>query len=301
MPPTCPEFHPTQCPEKPATEAPTVKIIQPVFVATNRLIANTYERRAFRMHARDEHETYGQSQSIKGYKKKKYGKSIVEQRSGRKRLLDHNIFLRALFQGRLKSEAFGDLKAQFEGALFFDIGSAILFGDGADTVRDLYEDITITEHLQFIASDINDPAQKKTMYIKIFRASGKKLPFPLVEIPQLMNRPEHFINPPAAYLKPEQSVILRSCNAGPDLYYTQAQVDAHLKAAAEAFQNRPLIYFFNKFIFYKPARYKNFVILGEIDPEVGVNHRETPWKTIDWARRSFTQAIELNPQYIKYQ
>jgi len=310
-PPECPAVNPMTCPENaqviekiieipgasPSLPAPT----KPAKLFNSaRLIVNNYERRAFRAHADEEHANYGHPKSIKRYKKKKYGKSIIEQRSGRKRLLDHNIFLRALFQGKLRSELFADLKTDFEQALIFDIGSAILFGEGADTVRDLFEDENLTGHLNFVASDINDPAQKKTMYVKNFRASGKKLPFPVVEIAMLMSTPEHFIAPLGENLKPGQAVILRSCNAGPDLYYTPKQVDVHLKAAADAFYDRPLIYFFNKFIFYKAKDYRNFVILGEIDAEIGLNHRETPWKKVNWAERRFNEAVDLNPQYLRY-
>ncbi len=46
-----------------------------------------------------------------------------------------------------------NLKEQFDGALFLDIGSAILFGDGADTVRDLYEELVLDGVIEALDDD----------------------------------------------------------------------------------------------------------------------------------------------------
>jgi len=279
-------------------------------VIIRRAFANTYEHEAFFTHISEEHKKFGTAKRMKLYKKKKFRNSIVEQRSGRRRLYDHNIFLRALFAGKLsggevadggKADDPVDLKAQFEGALFLDIGSAILFGDGADTVRDLFEDKKVAPHLKIVASDINDRTNKKNRYVDIYRSSGEKLPFPVVEIPMMMDKPEHFLQPVKLFLTDEiQAVILRSANAGPDLYYDPGQVQRHLRSAVAAFYDRHLVYFFNKFILYKPKDSESFVILGEIDPDVGVNHRVATWEDIDWDTRTFSEAIRLNPQYAEY-
>jgi hypothetical protein len=285
--------------EKLPAENPPAETPKPVII--RRAFANTYENDAFVRHMAEEHRKFGTLNRIKKYKKRKFGNSIVEQRSGRRRLYDHNIFLRALFAGKLTADDAGDLKTQFEGALFLDIGSAILFGDGADTVRDLFEDKKVATHLKIVASDINDRTNKKNRYVDIYRNSGEKLPFPVVEIPMMMDKPEHFVQPIKLFLTDEiQAVILRSANAGPDLYYDNSQVQRHLRSAVAAFYDRHLVYFFNKFILYKPKGSESFVILGEIDSNVGINHRVATWEDIEWDTRTFSEAIRLNPQYAEY-
>lgn len=271
-------------------------------VASTRPIQNPYEFRDFMRNVEDEHKKFGTAERAKRYKKRKYGNSVVEQRSGRKRLYDHNIFLRALLEGRLRSPESGDLGELFKDGIFLDIGSAILYGEGADTVRDLYEDKMINPHLTIIASDVNDPTQKKTMYIDIYRTGRKPLPFPVVEVPLLIEKPSHFTSPLKLFLKNTASgVILRSANAGPDLYYTPKQVQKHLRAAVLAFYDRDLIYMFNKYILFKPKKRSDFLIIGEIDDQVGTNHRATTWEDIDWHTRTFDEAVQLNTQHVSYE
>jgi hypothetical protein len=288
---------------KPATvkeENPPLKPAAPIII--KRAFSNPYENDAFVLHMAEEHKTFGTASRVKKYKKRKFGNSLIEQRSGRRRLYDHNIFLRALFAGKLVADGSVNLKDQFEGALFFDIGSAILFGDGADTVRDIFEDKKVSPHLKIIASDINDGTNKKNRYVDIYRKSGEKLPFPVVEIPMMMEKPEHFRNPVKFFLTDEiEAVILRSANAGPDLYYDTREVQRHLRSAVAAFYGKHVIYFFNKYILYKPKERESFVILGEIDPEVGINHRVPTWEEIEWGSRTFSEAIRLNPQYAQYE
>jgi hypothetical protein len=266
--------------------------------AVSRHILNPYEAAAFHAHMNSEHQKFGRAHHQKLHKTKKYGKSVVEQRSGRKRLYDHNIFLRALFADRLKLNDGHSLRKDFEGGIFFDIGSAILSGEGADTVRDLHEDPAIQPRLTLIASDINDPSSKQTMYVDIYRQQGSPLPFAVVEIPMLMVKPEHFINPIAPYLTADAGIILRSANSGPDLYYDEKQVRSHLQAALQAFAGRPVLYFFNKYILYKPKKAATFFILAEVDSEVAINHKKPVWEQIDWSKRTFQEAITLNPSYL---
>ena len=277
-----------------STTAQTVK-----HPRVTRPFLNRYEADAFFAHIDEEHQRFGTASRAKKYKKKKYGNSLVEQRSGRKRLYDHNIFLRALFAGEITLESHGNLQAQFSNGLFLDIGSAILFGEGANTVRDLYEDALVQPHLLIVASDINDKTSKKTMYIDLYRRSGKKLPFPVVEIPTLMVKPEHFKQPLKLFLPSRTGgLIFRSANAGPDLYYERDQVYAHLCALLSAFPDKNILYLFNKFILYKPESNLEFIILGEIDETVGINHRETVWEDIDWTRRTLKEAIRENRQHM---
>lgn len=289
--------------EKPSNEKP--QAAQPVKVlpvASTRPIQNPYEFRDFMRNVEEEHKKFGTAERAKRYKKRKYGNSVVEQRSGRKRLYDHNIFLRTLFEGKLVSPQYGDLGELFKDGIFLDIGSAILFGEGADTVRDLHEDKKINPHLTVIASDVNDPGQKKTMYVDIYRAKHRPLPFPVVEVPLLIEKPSHFTGPLKLFLKNTDSgIILRSANAGPDLYYTPKQVQRHLRAAVLAFYERDLIYLFNKYILFKPKKRPDFLIIGEIDDAVGTNHRATTWEDIDWKTRTFDEAVRLNTQHVAYE
>ena len=280
--------------ENPPAEPPKPVVIQRAFY-------NPYENDAFVLHIAEEHKKFGTANRVKKYKKRKFGNTLIEQRSGRRRLYDHNIFLRSVFEGKLVAEGTTNLKDQFEGALFLDIGSALLYGDGADTVRDLFEDKRVNPHLTIVASDINDATNKKNRYVDIYRKSGQKLPFPVVEVAMMMEKPEHFKGPVASYLTDTTAaVILRSANAGPDLYYETREVQRHLRAAVAAFYGKHLLYFFNKYILYKPKERESFVILGEIDPEVGINHRVATWEDVDWETRTFNEAIRLNPQYAEY-
>jgi hypothetical protein len=262
-------------------------------------ILNPYEYEIFVKHTTEEYKKFGTPKRAKRYKKKKYGNTLVEQRSGRKRLYDHNIFLRELFKGKLEAREYGDLREQFEHGIFLDIGSAILFGEGASTVRDLHEDTEISTKLTIIASDINDKSSKKTRYVDIYRKSPKKLPFPVVEVAMQMNKPEDFLTPLKLFIKEDtQGIILRSANAGPDLYYPPKLVREHLRSAIIAFADYNLIYFFNKFILYKPVDRQDFLIIGEIDDEVGTNHRQATWEDINWKKRRFNEAIRLNQQHV---
>lgn len=270
-------------------------------IIIHRAFLNPYEGEVFAEHTEAEHKTFGTPARQKRYKKAKKPAHSVEQRSGKKRLYDHNIFLRALFTGDLVSPPYGNLVDQFQDAVFLDLGSAILSGEGAVTVRDVYEDDTLREHLTIVASDINERTNIKTSYIDIYRKSKKQLPFPVIEIPVLLDQKSQFRRAIRPFLKETTNgIILRSANAGPDLYYTPREIQRHLRAAIAAFYRHNLLYFFNKFILYKPVETTSFIILGEIDAEVGINHREAPWEDIDWAERRFRDAIRLNPQVAEY-
>lgn len=273
---------------------------QPALPKVLKPLLNPYEASAFFDHQATEHKRFGIPRYAKSQKKKKYGNTVVMQRSGRKRLYDHNILLRALFAGHLHSEAYGDLAEQFTGGIFFDLGSAVRFGEGAETVRDLHEDEKIRSNLTIIASDINDPAGKKSMFVEQYRESDEQLPFPVVEIPRLMDKPEHFSRPIRLFLNNESGIILRSANSGPDLYYDTNQVTRHLRAALQAFHARNVLYLFNKFILYKPANRLDFLLIGEIDEEVGTNHKQPAWEEIDWSKRTFAEAVRLNTQHVRY-
>lgn len=281
-------------------DTPDKRPDQRVFAKVSRPLLNPYEASAFFRHQAAEHKRFGIPRYAQSQRKKKYGNTVVMQRSGRKRLYDHNILLHALFAGELHSAVYGDLAEQFWGGIFFDLGSAVLFGEGAETVRDLHEDEKIRSNLTIIASDINDPASTKTMFIDLYRESEEQLPFPVVEIPRLMDKPEHFLRPLKLFLNNDKSIILRSTNSGPDLYYTTDQVTRHLRAAIQAFPGRSVLYLFNKFILYKPAERLDFLLIGEIDESIGTNHKQPAWEQIDWSRRTFADAVRLNAQHVSF-
>jgi len=74
----------------------------------------------------------------------------------------------------------------------------------------------------------------------------------------------------------------------------------HLCSAIQAFADKNLLYLFNKFILYKPADRLGFLVIGEIDETVGINHKKTVWNTIDWAKQTFADAVRLNAQHVVY-
>lgn len=299
-------------PEQHAEEqARSKQAYQPIFEETDsprpkpttsrKPLLNPYEAKVFFDHHDEEHKKFGIPRYAKSQRKKKYGNSVLMQRSGRKRLYDHNIFLRALLSGKIHAVHYGNLGEQFRGGIFFDIGSAILFGEGAETVRDLYEDELIRENLTIVASDINDPGDKKSRFIDLYRKSSRALPFAVLEIPRLMDKPEHFTAPLKLFLHDKGGLVLRSANSGPDLYYTTRQVQQHLQSVLVAFAECNVLYLFNKFILYKPASKGEFLLIGEIDESVGINHKEAAWEKIDWSQRTFAEAVRLNPQHVLYQ
>ncbi len=78
------------------------------------------------------------------------------------------------------------------GASFIDFGSAILYEEGAVTVRDLYEDEFIRSHLKnIVATDINDPEYSHTRYIEIHMSEREPFPFSFNEIPYRLDDPEY--------------------------------------------------------------------------------------------------------------
>lgn len=284
-----------------ACKSNTIKTAQAANLETiENPILNPYENSAFWAYNKTVHGKFGIPRYEAIQKKKKYGNSVVMQRSGRKRLYDHNIFLNALLENKISSESQDKLGNIFQDAVFLDIGSAILFGEGAETVRDLYDDLKIRSKLTLIASDINDSKSPKSMYVQIYEVSGNKLPFPVVEVSMRMIHPKDFTQPLSLYLKGSNAVILRSSNSGPDLYYTQENVRKHLIAAIVAFADRELLYIFGKFILYKPKDRMDFLVAGEFDDAVGTNHKKATWEEIDWSKRTFNEAVRLNLQHLQY-
>lgn len=67
-----------------------------------------------------------------------------------------------------------------------------------------------------------------------------------------------------------------------------------------AFYDRNVIYLFSKFILYKPKKRADFLVIGEIDDQVGTNHKKAAWEDIDWSERSFEEGIRLNLQHVSY-
>jgi hypothetical protein len=228
-----------------------------------------------------EWRAYGTESMWKRYMTKKYKNSVVMQRSGRHRLYDHNIFLANLFEGNIVHKQDGNLGKKFHGALFLDIGSAILMDEGAPTVRDIYEDRRILPHLSnILATDING---KGCEYISAYRKKPN-LPFPVREVDMRLIKVSQLYRLTHGLIKEDTPVIMRSANSGPDLYYRGLDLKEHMRMIIRAFYDRPVLYFFNKFILYKSKNSTWFQILGR-DSGIGSSHRTDSWEDGDWDNR----------------
>lgn len=213
------------------------------------------------------------------------GPSIM-QRSGRKRLYDHNIILRAMYSNQVIHVKDGSLGPIFEDAIFVDIGSAILNGEGAPTCRDLYEDENVFPFLhRLVATDINDSASR---YVDIYFKSNNNLPFPVRPVALELDSVEKMQDMVRDRKHP---LMLRSANSGPDLYYSPELLSRHFKAVVDYAAGRPLLYFFGRFILYKSKNLNTFEIIGEMDRDIGFNHRSSGWLKIDWTKRTVGQAV----------
>ncbi|NUQ33533.1 MAG: S1 RNA-binding domain-containing protein [Planctomycetaceae bacterium] len=95
-------------------------------------------------------------------------------------------------------------------------------------------------------------------------------------------------------------VILRSVNSGPDLYYTPDDVRRHLYAVRSACFERNTLYFFNIFVLWKPALAEHFVLLGQIDENLGANRRIDAWALVDWQKRRLADAFRPNPRAARF-
>jgi hypothetical protein len=238
-----------------------------------------------------EHIRYGLGRHAVSAMRKKYRGSVVMQRSGRKRLYDHNVFLSSLFKGELHHRVYGNLAPRFEQGIFIDIGSGILYQEGAPTVRDIFEDKRVVTHLKLcLATDINGKSYKSN-YVDRYNKQKKKLPFPVREVPMKMVHARQFITLTAGLLDKNTALIFRSSNSGPDLYYKTEFVEGHFRAMIRAYYDRDVIYFFNKFALYKAKNSVSFEVIGIIDPNVGTNHTHSVWDKMNWAKRKITQAF----------
>lgn len=234
------------------------------------------------------------------YNNTRLANTMYMQGSGRRRLFDVNIILRALYQGRLKHKKLGTLEDRFADALYVDIGSSVLFMKGAPTVRDIYDDPHLRQSgriVKILATDINDYIKEPTRYIDIYREKKNNLPFPAQEISKSITRlhqVDWLINRNVDRAK--QPVIMRSMNTGPDLFYYQPELKKHLRSVLAANIHREFLYFFRTYILYKPAGLNRFHVLGRLDSEPWYKYRW--YTTFDWDRyRKLEQAIH---QYDKY-
>lgn len=259
------------------------------------------EAEAFWSQQKREHASYGSPKLVKRSKTVKLGENLVEQRSDRMRLYDHNIFLKGMYAGKViyKNDSFA-LGNAFRKATFIDIGSAILQGDGAPTVRDIAEDTQLMQDLGIIvATDINDTSSQETRYMEIARASGRQYPFLIREIPMSINSPGLVQNLLVGVMPAENTaLIVRGCNSGPDLWYSTQDVELHLKAIATVMAKRDVFYFFGRFILYKPMGELSYKIIGEIDRRVGLNHEKSTWRDVKWKKRRLNEAFIPNGKYV---
>jgi len=244
-----------------------------------------------------EHRNFGDDNHAALARKRKFKNTVVMQRSGRKRLYDHNIFLASLFDGRIIHKTEGDLGGRFEKAVFIDIGSGILCEEGAPTVRDIVEDDRIWVHLDFIiATDINGHGCR---YVDTYRIVKRNLPFPVREITMKLNFIRDFAMLTHGLLKPGAALIFRSANSGPDLYYKPETLVDHFRTMIRACTGRDVLYLFNTFILYKSRNSLVFQKIGTVDPGVGTSHRGHPWEKIDWERRKLNESFSPNGELIE--
>lgn len=258
------------------------------------------EKRVLENHA-FEKLRFGLANHIHYYKVKKTKNTVVEQRSGRKRLYDHNLILRSIFRNRILHHEYGSIGRLLDGASFIDFGSAILYEEGAVTVRDLYEDQFLARFIKkIVATDINDPEYDHTRYIEIHMTEREPFPFAFNEIPYRLDDPEYIRVLTRIYTPNEFSpVIFRSTNSGPDLFYTVDEMREHFRSVLDANPHRTILYFFNRYIFFRTPCESKFQLLGTIDEKVGVNHSFSAWRYVDWEKREFSEAIEPNFRYIR--
>ncbi len=246
---------------------------------------------------RKEHSRWGEERKARQAKRTRYHNTVVMQRSGSKRLYDHNIFLRHIFLGAVLHKREGDLGKIFDKALFVDIGSGILYGAGAPTVRDIFEDDSVWTNLSYIiATDINGPDSR---YVDIYRLTRGNLPFPVKQISMKLIYRRQFRELTGEYLGRDRGIIFRSANSGPDIYYPPDIMEDHFRAMAGACEDRPVLYFFSKFILFKAKNEVYFQKIGEIDSRVGMNHYYRKWEYIDWSRRTLDQVLLPEPEYIE--
>jgi hypothetical protein len=230
-----------------------------------------------------EHNGYGKREHIEAARRMRYENTVVMQRSGTKRLYDQNILLASLFRGQVLHRDLGNMKDLLKGAVFVDIGSGILCGRGAPTVRDIFEDDRLWTNLSFIiATDINGPDCR---YIDRYRIHRRDLPFPVRMVGMKMIWRRHFYTLTRGLLGPGTPLIFRSANAGPDLYYPPHYLIEHFRAILREYRDRNVLYLYNKFVLFKPAGESRFQKIGEIDSSVGMSHRARAWNSVDWEKR----------------
>ena len=244
----------------------------------------------------NEHNGYGTRKHAASAQNTKYKNTVIMQRSGEKRLFDQNILLAALFEGRLLHNKYGQLSTIFRGSVFIDIGSGILYGNGAPTVRDIFEDDRIWTNLSYIiATDINGP---NCRYIDSYRINRKDLPFTVRMISMKMIWRRHFFTLTSGLLKKGTSVIFRSANSGPDLYYPPHFLVDHFRSMIREYKDRDVLYLYNKFVLFKPRNECHFQKLGEIDAKVGLSHSARKWDSINWSKRKLDDLFLPNGRVI---
>lgn len=267
----------------------------PLYAAPGPLFETPAEERLVLDFQKSEKARFGAPEHIQRYNALVTGNTLLMQRSGRKRLFDHNIFLRAVFQGQILLADGQPLSQHLNQAHFIDIGSGILYGDGAPTVRDIFEDAGIRPHLaKIVATDIDDPASPNTRYISQYRAGTAKLPFPVEQVPMTLDTQAEWEDFLYRCAKGSSGLVLRAVNTGPDLFYTETEIVNHFSTLAAAAPGS-VLYLFSKFVIWKPAGKAHFQVLGEMDPAVGTVHGYDAWLFVDWDQRTIQQAFTPLP------
>jgi hypothetical protein len=246
------------------------------------------------------YQVFGTEKMKAHFSNKRAGDTVAIQFTDRKRLYDHNILLAAIFAGRINHIQCGNLGNRFQGSLFFDLGSAVLYRGGAPTVRDIFEDKKVFPHLShLVASDINDDSSAKTQFINIYRKQKAQLPFPVEEIDMSITTPEQVKKMISKYVSNETSpIIFRTVNTGIDYFYKEDELKKHFQAVLASMDKRDFIYFFNRFILFKPQEGNKFQIIGEIFERMFAAEKGKNWRKTFWTKRKLQDGFIPNKKYL---
>lgn len=269
-------------------------------LGATRLIEDPDDEVGFFRNHESEKLRYGLAHHLYFYKHKTLKNTVVEQRSGRKRLFDHNIILRRLFLGEIQHMQFGPLDEIFRNSVFLDFGSAILYDEGAPTVRDIQEDWRVEPYLKrIVATDINDYEYPHTQYYNIFLKERFPYPFEVREIQKSLTDREFLRGLIGEFTSSQYApIIFRSTNSGPDLFYTLEEAREHFRSILVSNPKRYILYFFNRFVLFRAPCSDSFQLVGLIDESIGVNHSIPAWRYVNWEKRELKTAFRHDKNYL---
>ncbi len=235
----------------------------------------------------------------KKVQKKKKKPSPLGQYSDHKRLFDHNIFLRSLFNRQIHHSKYGNLFERFNRASFIDLGSAIMHKKRAPTVQDIAKDRSIAPNLSHIvATDINDYQNKKEYFNRWIKLR-RKVSFQVAEISLSITRAQQVSQLfKDCRIDKGSAKIFRTVDTGIDRGYTRSQLKHHLHAVLEATKHNDVLYFFNKFLLFKAKEGQRFSIVGSFDKKVFALAK-TNYKKINWKKRRLKKGFKIRKKRLR--